>query len=81
MLLAILLLLPPMLLSMMFALDDAGVREILRAVVGVAGSPRAEEAARLGVEGTDDDVPDTSGGVGQMMERGKYGIPIVVNQH
>lgn len=64
MLLALLLLLPPpppMLLSMMFALDDAGVRESLRVVVGVAGSPRAEEAARLGVDGTDDDVPDTSG--------------------
>lgn len=41
-------------------LDDAGVRGVLRVVVGVAGSRRAEaEPDPLGVEGTDD-APDTS---------------------
>lgn len=58
-LLLLLLLLP---LFTLFALDDAGVRDILRAVVGVAGSRRAEaEPAPLGVECTDD-APDTSVG-------------------
>lgn len=50
-----------LLLFVLFALDDAGVRDILRDVVGVAGSRRAEaEPAPLGVEGTED-VPETSG--------------------
>lgn len=57
-----------LLLLGLFALDDAGVREILRVVVGVAGSRRAEvEPAPLGVEGTDD-VPETS--VGRREEGG-----------
>lgn len=43
-----------------FPRDDAGVRGVLRVVVGVAGSRRAEaEPDPLGVEGTDD-APDTS---------------------
>lgn len=45
-------LLPLMLpLLMLFPLEDAGVRGILRDVVGVAGSRRADDAP-LGVEGT-----------------------------
>ena len=60
-----------LLLLGLFALDDAGVREILRVVVGVAGCSRRAEAepAPLGVEGTDV-VPETSVGRREGRERG-----------
>jgi len=43
-------------LLVLFPLEDAGVRGILRHVVGVAGTRRADdEPAPLGVEGTSAD--------------------------